>query len=156
MLKVDVYFQLWTRRTRKVQEKVHPRYTFSGPMPGQIAFDFLSSAKRVKNRESKIARGWRYSQQSNLYCAVFPRKPPNFVILPAAHKQEFPRRPVPWPFIWNSWTMVFSPDMPILHCMSSRWGIYPEEAFHRWFFFRASSSIQSGVDLSCIFLDSNL
>ena len=67
MLKVDVYFQLWTRRTRKVQEKVHPRCTFSGPMPGQIAFDFLSSAKRVNNRESNIARGWSYSQQSNLY-----------------------------------------------------------------------------------------
>ena len=67
MLKVDVYFQLWTRRTRKVQEKVHPRCTFSDPMPGQIAFDFLSSAKRVNNRESNIARGWSYSQQSNLY-----------------------------------------------------------------------------------------
>ena len=51
----------------KVQEKVHPRCTFSGPMPGQIAFDFLSSAKRVNNRESNIARGWSYSQQSNLY-----------------------------------------------------------------------------------------
>ena len=67
MLKVDVYFQLWTRRTRKVQDRFHPRCTFSGPMPGQIAFDFLSSAKRVKNRESNIARGWSYSQQSNLY-----------------------------------------------------------------------------------------
>ena len=67
MLKVDVYFQLWTRRTRNVQETFHPRCTFSGPMPGQIAFDFLSSAKRVNNRESNIARGWSYSQQSNLY-----------------------------------------------------------------------------------------
>ena len=28
---------------------------------------FLSSAKRVNNRESNIARGWSYSQQSNLY-----------------------------------------------------------------------------------------
>ena len=65
MLKVDVYFQLWTRRTRKVQEKGNPRCT--GPMPGQIAFDFLSSAKRVNNRESNIARGWSYSQQSNIY-----------------------------------------------------------------------------------------
>ena len=67
LLNVDVYFHLWTRRTRKVQEKVHPRCTFSDPMPGQIAFDFLSSAKRVNNRESNIARGWSYSQQSNLY-----------------------------------------------------------------------------------------
>ena len=37
LLNVDVYFQLWTRRTRKVQEKVHPRCTFSSPMPGQKA-----------------------------------------------------------------------------------------------------------------------
>ena len=150
MLKVDVYFPLWTR-TRKVQEKVHPRCNFSGPMPGQIAFDFLSSAKRVNNRESNIARGWSYSQQSNLYlkkAALYSaRKPPNFVILPAAHKQGFPRWPWRWPFIWSPWSMVLTPDMPILHCMSSRWGIYPGEAFHRWFFFRASSSIQSGVDL---------
>ena len=49
------------------RKTVHPRCTFSGPMPGQIAFDFLSSAKRVNNRESNIARGWSYSQQSNLY-----------------------------------------------------------------------------------------
>ena len=54
-------------RTRKVQEKAHPRCTFSGPMPGQIALDFLSSARRVNNRESIIARGWSHSQQSNLY-----------------------------------------------------------------------------------------
>ena len=150
-MKVDVYFQLWTRRTRKVQEKVHPRCTFSGPMPGQIAFDFLISAKRVNNRESNIARGWSYSQQSNLYlkkAALYSlENPPNFVILPAAHKQGFPRWPWPWPFIWSSSTMVLTPDMPISHCMSSCWGIHPGEAFHRWFFFRASSSIQSGVDL---------
>ena len=37
LLNVDVYFHLWTRRTRKVQEKVHPRCTFSSPMPGQKA-----------------------------------------------------------------------------------------------------------------------
>ena len=46
------------------------RFTPGAPspvMPGQIAFDFLSSAKRVNNRESNIARGWSYSQQSNLY-----------------------------------------------------------------------------------------
>ena len=30
-------------------------------------FWFLSSAKRVNNRESNITRGWSYSQQSNLY-----------------------------------------------------------------------------------------
>ena len=37
LLNEDVYFQLWTRRTRKVQEKVHPRCTFSSPTPGQKA-----------------------------------------------------------------------------------------------------------------------
>ena len=37
LLNVEVYFQLWTRRTREVQEKVHPRCTFSSPMPGQKA-----------------------------------------------------------------------------------------------------------------------
>ena len=53
--------------------------------------------------------------------------------LSAAHKQGFSRWPWPWPFIWSSWTMVLTPDMPILHCMSSRWGIYPGEAFHSLF-----------------------
>ena len=37
LLNVDVYFHLWTRRTRKVQGKVHPRCTFSSPMPGKKA-----------------------------------------------------------------------------------------------------------------------
>ena len=52
---------------------------------------------------------------------MFPWKPPNFVILPAAHKQGFPRYcrilimwPWPRPFIWSSWAIVLTPDMPIL------------------------------------------
>ena len=53
---------------------------------------------------------------------MFPWIPTNFVILPAAHKQGFPRhyrilimRPWPRPFIWSSsWTIVLTPDMPIL------------------------------------------
>ena len=49
------------------------------------------------------------------------------MILPAAHKQGFPRWPWRWPFIWSPWSMVLTPDMLILHCMSSRWGIYPGE-----------------------------
>ena len=51
---------------------------------------------------------------------MFPWKP-NFVILPAAHKQGFPRYcrilimwPWPRPFIWSSWTIVLTPDMLIL------------------------------------------
>ena len=49
---------------------------------------------------------------------MFPWKSPNFVILPAAHKQGFPRYcrilimwPWPRPFIWSSWTIVLTPDM---------------------------------------------
>ena len=52
---------------------------------------------------------------------MFPWKPPNFVILPAAHKQGFPRTcrilimwPWPRPFIWSSWTIVLTPGMRIL------------------------------------------
>ena len=37
LLNVDVYFQLQTRRTRKVEENVHPKCTFSSPVPGQKA-----------------------------------------------------------------------------------------------------------------------
>ena len=43
------------------------------------------------------------------------------MILPAAHKQGFPRYcrilimwPWPRPFIWSSWTIVLTPDMLIL------------------------------------------
>ena len=68
MLKVDVYFQLWTRRTRNVQEKFHPRCSFSGPMPGQIAFDFeVHRREWTTKNQTYIARGWSYSQQANLY-----------------------------------------------------------------------------------------
>ena len=44
---------------------------------------------------------------------MFPWKPPNFVILSAAHKQGFPGYyrilimwPWPRPFVWSSWTIV--------------------------------------------------
>ena len=38
LLNVDVYFQLRIRRIGKVPEKVHPRCSFSSPMPGQKAY----------------------------------------------------------------------------------------------------------------------
>ena len=64
------------------------------------------------------------------------------MILPAAHKQGFPRWPWRWPFIWSPWSMVLTPDMLILHCMSSRWSIYPGE---EWIFSNLDSGFQSLV-----------
>ena len=91
----------------------------------KIAFDSLKFSEA--NEQQRI----KHSQRSKLFitiqfiplkgCAVFPWKPPNFVILPAAHKQGFPDYyrilvmwPWPRPFIWSSWTIVLTPDMPIL------------------------------------------
>ena len=64
MLKVDVYFQLWTGKTRKVQEKVHPRCTFSGLMPGQVAFDFLNFSEASKQQRIK------HSQRLKLFTII--------------------------------------------------------------------------------------
>ena len=80
----------------------------------------------MNNRENKIYPEVEVIHNSSFYtlkkgCAVFPWKPPNFVILPTTHKQGFPRyyrilimRPWPRPFIWSSWNIVFTPDMTIL------------------------------------------
>ena len=60
-------FLILNQEDQEGSRKGSTQVPFFGPMPGKIAFDFLSSAKRVNNRESNIARGWSYSQQSNLY-----------------------------------------------------------------------------------------
>ena len=64
ILKVDFYFQLWTRRTRKVQEKVPPRCTVSGPMPDEIAFDFLKFSEASEQQRIK------HSQRSKLFITI--------------------------------------------------------------------------------------
>ena len=89
-------------------------------------FSKASEQQRIKHSQRlKLFTTIQFIPQKG--CAVFPRKLSNFVILPAAHKQGFPRWPWRWPFIWSPWSMVLTPDMLLLHCMSSRWGIYPGE-----------------------------
>ena len=81
---------------------------------------------------------------------MFRWNPRNFVILPAAHKQGFPRYywilimwPWPRPFMWSSWTIVLTPDMPIL---------YPREAFHRLAHPQTPFGVRSSrIHFSCIY-----
>ena len=93
----------------------------------------------------------------------FPWKPPNFVILPAAHKQEFPRyyrilimRPWPRPFIWSSWNIALTPDMLILcrHVQVYSLGRLSIDGFsfervaqfnREWIFIKLDSGFQSLV-----------
>ena len=94
---------------------------------------------------------------------MFPWKPPNFVILPAAHKQGFPRScrilimwPWPRPFIWSSWTIVLTPDMLILcrHIQAYTLGRLSIDGFSfervaqfnlEWIFSKLDSGFQSLV-----------
>ena len=92
----------------------------------KIAFDFLKFSEASEQQRFKHSQRWKLFITIQFIpwkdCTVFPWKPPNFEILPAAHiKQGFPRYyrilimwPWPRPFIWSSWTIVLTPDMPIL------------------------------------------
>ena len=117
--------------SRKGSPQVHLFQSYARSKSShKIAFDFLKFSEAWEQQRIKHSQR-SHSQRSKLLitiqfiplkgCAVFPWKPPNFVILPAAHNQGFPRyyrilimRPWPRPFIWSSWTIVLTPDMLIL------------------------------------------
>ena len=118
----------------------------------KIAFDFLKFSEASEQQRIK------HSQRSKLFITIqfIPYKKVALCSLenprilwscqPLIIKQGFPGYyrilimwPWPRPFIWSSWTIVLTAKYADI--MLSRLGLYPVEAFHRWFFFRASSSV---------------
>ena len=62
---------------------------------------------------------------------MFPWNPPNFVILPAAHKEGSPFNHVAVTSTFHMELVNYCFDTRYADIMSSRSGLYPREAFHR-------------------------